>query len=96
MSEWDLYNKTAERLWEKLQFYVDSIDIYNYNSIPKTFPIDRMTQSNPWTQDLIDEVQQEFNYEMSEFQCSWAVQMFLHNDMEEYNINTGENLTPRK
>lgn len=69
----DNYNKTSERLYEKLLFHKvkfdpDSIDL------KKPFPMDQLTPNNELIK-LVREVQEEFNYEMSEFQCSWAVVM---------------------
>lgn len=90
----DLYNITSERLWEKLEYYRDQIDT-SWVNFSEPFLIDQLVKKNPLVNKLIDEVQEEFKYYMSEFQCSWAVSAFLRNDMEEYNKKYGRNLQAR-
>jgi len=93
----DLYNKTSERLWEKLEYHRDKIDISCVN-FSEPFLIDQLRKGNPFIIDLIHEVQDEFKYEMSEFQCSWATNQFIRGGsdmMKNYNERNGISLIPR-
>lgn len=93
----DLYNITAERLWEKLEFHRNNIDTtcVNFN---EPFPMDQLRRKNPQVAGLIKEVEKEHNYEMSEFQCSWAVSQFIKGGlhmMQNYNNCNATHLSPR-
>jgi hypothetical protein len=81
------YNATCERLWEKLVFYSDCFDLSWYHpGPPLIFPFDHFAEPNPLVKTLVAEVEDEFDYEMSEAQCSWAVMMYLQAfDMDAYN-----------
>lgn len=94
MRENSLYNVTSERFWEKLEYNRDKINIDCIN-FKEPFPIDQLVKKYPFVSDLIKEVEEEYNYQMSEFQCSWAVVAFYRNDMDKYNIEYGINLTAR-
>jgi hypothetical protein len=92
----DLYNTTSERLWEKLEYHRNEIVIpFKFD----TFPIDDLIEINPMIEKLIKQVQDVFNYEMSEFQCSWATIQFAKGGLEmmkEYNQKNNTNLKPRE
>lgn len=93
----DLYNKTAERLWEKLEYHRGKITTETL-SLLEPFPVDQLIEENPFVLGLIREVQKEFKYPMTEFQCSWAVVQFIKRGckgMEEYNLINDTNLKPR-
>lgn len=93
----ELYNSTAERLWEKLEFHRDKIDT-SCVDLSEPFPIDQLIKGNPFVQTFIDEVQEEYKYIMSEFQCSWATVMFIKGGLElmqKYNEKNNTNLRPR-
>lgn len=94
----DLYNKTAERLWEKLEWHKNEFDL-NCVDWEKPFPIDQFRRINPSVTDLINEVQDEYEFRMSEFQCSWAVNKFIKGGlavMELYNKKNNTDLKPKK
>ena len=92
----DLYNKTSERLWEKLEarrtdFVLNSVDF------KQPFPADQIQPQDLFMQ-LVKEVQDECKYEMSEFQCSWAVNQFIRgglDTMHQYNEKNNTNLKPK-
>lgn len=88
------YNETCERLWEKLEYYRNEFDL-NCVDLKKPFPLDQFEAKNPKIRQLINEVQNEFSYEMSERQCSWAVAQFLKINMQEYNKHNNLNLQAR-
>ena len=88
------YNRSAERLWEKLAYYRNEFDL-NCVDLKKPFPLDQFSARNPKILDLMKEVEQEFGYELSERQCSWAVVRLLHTDMQEYNKINNLNLQAR-
>lgn len=93
----NLYNKTSERLWEKLEYHKNKIDASCVN-FKEPFPIDQLVEKNPMITTLIHEVQDEYKYEMSEFQCSWAVVQFIKGGldmMQKYNKNNNTSLIPR-
>jgi hypothetical protein len=94
----DLYNKTSERLWEKLEWYRNEIDT-SCVDFSQPFPIDQLTKGNSLVRKLIEEVQKEFKYYMSEFQCSWATVQFIKGGIEmmkQYNEKNRTNLVPKK
>lgn len=72
----DRYDQTRERLLEKLVSHSDEFDLKSVNfSMP--FPYDQFVKANPMARDLVKEVEDEFDYEMSEHQCSWAVVVLI-------------------
>ena len=94
----DLYDKTSERFWEKLEWHRNEFDL-NCIDWNESFPIDQFSKKNPSVMDLIKEVQDEFKYIMSEFQCSWAINQFIRGGlpmMESYNEKNNTNLQPRQ
>ena len=89
------YNKAAERLLEKLLFHKDKLN-FDCINLKKPFPVDQLTKEYPQIMDWVQEVQDEFRYEMSEFQCSWAVCFVKTNaSLEEYNKKNNLSLQPR-
>ena len=77
------YNLTCERLWELLEaqrpkWKTEGVDL------KQPFPADQFAAANPSFMPLVEQVQNEFKYEMSEFQCSWAVVSYMHDSWEDY------------
>lgn len=89
------YDRVAERLWEKLEYHRASL-IKDCVDFTLPFPFDQFARRNPMVHDLVDEVQCEFDYEMSEFQGSWAVNAFLRWSMEDYYQKTGRRVYKRE
>lgn len=92
------YNETCERLWEKLQFYREEFKHITKKDL-HGFLADSLAEQWPKFNELVLEVEEEFSYSMSEFQCSWAVNQYVDGGlriMEEYNKAQGTNLKPRK
>jgi hypothetical protein len=90
----EMYNRAAERLWEKIEAHRGDYDIAM--AWREKFPWDAFCTRNPSARELANEVRQELNYELSETQCSWAVVMALRNEnMEDYNKRNGTSLMPR-
>lgn len=82
----------------KLEFHRDKIDTtcVDFN---EPFPTDQLINGNKFVSKLIKEVQDEYEYSMSEFQCSWAVNQFLRGglvSMSDYNKKQNTYLKPRK
>lgn len=73
----DLYNEVAERLWEKIEFHRDKLDLKGV-SLRRSFPADQLREKSPLFSRLIEEVEEEFDYHMSEWQTSWAVAKAKH------------------
>ena len=95
--ERNLYDKTAERLWEKLEWHRDKINT-SCVDFKEPFLVDQLTNENPFIMDIIGEVEKEFDYSMSEFQCSWATLQFIKGGldmMEKYNKKNNTELKPR-
>ncbi len=93
----DMYCVTAERLWEKLEAHKSKIDT-SCVDFKEPFPIDQLTSKNPIVKKLIKEVEKEFDYGMSEFQCSSATRQFINGGlemMEKFNEANGTDLRPR-
>ena len=90
------YNQVCERLWEKMEFYRDKLN-FDTIDLGEPFPWDQFVAANPeLAKKLGNEVQDELNYQMSEFQGSWAVFMALkRSDMQKYNQANGTSLRPR-
>ena len=89
------YNQTIERLWEKLEYHRDIIDTSCISSPTSPSPWGELKEGNPFVNRLLEQVQEEFNYRMSNNQCSCAVMFFLNADMDEYNEGNDLNLHPR-
>lgn len=89
------YNYTSERLWEKLEFYRKDLDLSVVN-FKEPFPIDQLVSKNPVVKKYIKEVEKEFNYEMSEFQCSWAVNIMIKGGKRMMGIYNKKNKTNLK
>ena len=90
-----LFNRGAERLWEKIEYRRNefNMDCLDDQSI---FPWDTFCKANPNARKLADEVNSELDYELSEFQCSWAVMMaYRKMDMDKYNELNSTSLRPR-
>ena len=94
----DLYNVTAEKLWEKLEANRGRIDASCVN-FEKCFPIDQLISGNSFVRDLLHEVEEEHDYQLSEFQCSWAVNQFVRGGpamMKKYNKINGTTLKAKE
>lgn len=92
----DTYNETAERLWEKIEFHRDELDLKAVN-LKKLFPFDQLTEKSPLAKKLSDEVEEEFNgYLMSDSQKSWAVWKAKTSNLEEYNKHNKLSLIAKK
>ena len=92
----ELYNKAAERLWEKVEFGREG---FNMDCLDDklVFPWDQFCKANPNARKLATEVNSELNYELSEAQCSWAVMMSYRKiDMDKYNADNSTSLRPRQ
>lgn len=68
----DLYNIVSERLWEKIEFHGNELDLKTVD-LQKMFPYDQLAEKSPLIRELVSEVNEEFAYEMSEYQASWAI-----------------------
>lgn len=91
-----LYDTAAERLWEKIEFRREGFDMDCVDD-RVAFPWDQFSRANPTAEVLAAEVNSELNYELSEAQCSWAVNMAVKNvNMDTYNSNESTALTPRE
>jgi len=96
----DLYSVTSERVWEKIEF---SRDKFKPSSVDwkKPFPADQL-EPNSLLLRFVKEVEEEYDYGMSEFQCSWAVNQAFHGQdagakmMKIYNEKNGTSLSPRE
>ena len=90
----NMYNTVSERLWEKIEYHRDELDL-NAVDLKDWFPIDQLSKVSPSVKTLIIEVEKEFDYEMSEFQCSWAVAQAIRDNIPEYNIRHTLSLVAR-
>lgn len=77
------YVATAERLFQLLDETRDSwVDTVEY---PQSFsPNADFRKGNPGFAALVERVNAEFDFEMSDRQCSWAVLSFLRNTWANY------------
>lgn len=91
----DLYCVTTERLWEKLEFHKSKFDLKSVN-LKQPFPSDKILPHSLFLE-LVNEVEKEFNCQMSNFQGSWAVIKFINGaSMNKYNEANGTCLRPRE
>lgn len=81
----NMYNTVSERLWEKIEYHRDELDL-DMVDLKDPFPVDQLSEVSPIVKTFIAEVEKEFDYEMSEFQCSWAVAQAIRDRIPEYNI----------
>jgi len=94
----DLYNVTCERLWEKLEYHRDKLNT-ECVKYPCAFPADEFSDGNKLFNILLDEVEKEYDYAMSSYQCGWSVTQFISGglkEMKKYNKKNGTKLKPRK
>ncbi len=92
----ELYNLAAERLWEKIEFRWGELKIGCLDDLEAS-PWDKFCKFNPMVKKLAEEVESELNYELSEFQCSWAVKKFYNNaNMRIYNRGNFTSLKPKE
>lgn len=91
----DQYNRAAERLWEKLEAHRGKYQMICLR--PGDFaPWDKFCERNPEARGLAAEVNKEMNYELSEYQCSWAVvRAYSNTSMDDYNRENKTSLRPR-
>lgn len=68
----DIYNEVCERLWEKIDFHRDELDLEVVN-LKEPFPYDQLAKKSPLIMELVSEVNEEFTYKISEHQASWAI-----------------------
>ena len=96
----NLYSVTSERVWEKIEFFRDKFNPSSLNW-KEPFLADQL-EPNSLLLRLVKEVEEEYNYGMSEFQCSWAVNQAFHGEdagvkmMGIYNKKNGTSLRPRE
>ncbi len=76
------YNSVTKELLRRL---CKNKDKYNLNCVDFTqpFPYDQFTEINKEVKDIVQELENEFNYEMSELQCSWAVVSLIREKCED-------------
>lgn len=92
------YRKAAERLWEKLEYHRDEFDLENILS-KDGLPADVFASKNKLFYKLLNEVNNEFDADMTVFQCSWAVVQMIdggYEMMKKYNEHNDRNLKPRR
>jgi len=90
----ELYNATVERLWEKIEYHREELDLDSID-FKAMFPYDQLAKMSPLINDLVAEVNKEFYYEMSEHQISCAVFFAIRYKMEEYSRCNELSLVPR-
>ena len=92
----DLYNIVCERLWEKIEFHRDELDLETVD-LKKMFPYDQLAEKSPLIRELVTEVNEEFAYEMSEYQASWTVAKAISVlDFDAYNEENKTTLSARE
>ena len=81
------YKTAAERLWEKLEFWTNDIDLEVYDPEKDMFKgtWNVIAASNDLLDFLVDEVNEECVDSLNELYKDWAIYMFLHQSMEAYN-----------
>jgi len=88
------YSQTAERLLEKLTFYKESID-FEVIDLTKPFPLDQLSKTDKRIIQWTKEVEEEFDYQMSEHQCSWAIVAVMKSTLEDFNAFNNTNLVAK-
>ena len=92
----ELYSIVCERLWEKIDFHRDKLDLKTVD-LQKMFPYDQLAEKSPLIRELVAEVNEEFAYEMSEYQASWAIVKAMSvRDFDAYNKENKTTLSARK
>lgn len=89
------YNQTIERLWEKLKYHQDIIDTDCISKPTSHSPWAELQEENPFVNKLVRQVEKEFDYGMSDNQCSMAILYFLNVDMDQYNEENNKSLYPK-
>lgn len=83
------YNTTAIELLKRLREHKDRFNL-NCVDFKAPFPYDQFAEVNKEIKDIVKDIEIEYNYEMSEYQCSWAVTQLI---IEEIQINKKVNKT---
>ena len=92
----DIYNIVCERLWEKIEFHRNELDLKTVD-FKKPFPHDQLAEKSPLIRELVAEVNKEFAYEMSEYQASWAIVKAISvQSFDAYNRKNKTTLSARK
>lgn len=66
------YNLVALELLTRLRKHKEELDL-DCVDFKKPFPYDQFIEVNKKVKNIVNEIETEFDYEMSEIQCSWAV-----------------------
>ena len=82
-----VYDTVSNRLWEKIEYHKDKLDLeaVDLKVMRSRSPLDQLAEKSPLIRTLIAEVDDEFNYEVSEHQASWAIVQAMIGDLAEYN-----------
>ena len=92
----DLYNIVCQRLWEKIEFHREKLDL-KVVDLQKMFPYDQLAEKSPLIRELVAEVNEEFTYQMSEWQASWSVVKAMSvRDFDAYNKENKTTLYARE
>lgn len=92
----DLYGIVCERLWEKIEFHRNELDLKTVD-LKKMFPYDQLAEKSPLIRELVAEVNEDFAYEMSEWQASWAIVKAMSvRDFDAYNKENKTTLSARE
>ena len=92
----ELYSIVCERLWEKIEFHRDKLDLKTVD-LQKPSPYDQLAEKSPLIRELVTEVNEEFAYEMSEYQASWTVVKSISvRDFDAYNKENKTTLFARE
>lgn len=68
-------------LLKKLCKIKDKLDL-NCVDFSEPFPYDQFIKKNKEVRSIVKELEDEFDYEMSEFQCSWAIFSLIKGECE--------------
>jgi len=87
----DTYNNAAEMVLQYMDGHAAAFEGIGYDkNIP--FPYDQVTAKQPLLKKIVAVVADKLNYELSEFQCSWAVFVFFGCGLAGYNKGNGLDL----
>jgi len=88
-----LYNTAAEMVLQYMAGHKEDFEGHIPN-FSEPFPVDQVAKTQPLIKEIAAAVDKELDYQLSEFQCSWAISAFYRFGLEVYNEKNDLDLQP--
>jgi hypothetical protein len=88
-----MYNTSAEMVLQYLTGHSEEFEGH-CPDFTSPFPCDQVSSSQPLFNKIVQAVQNQLSYGLSELQCSWAVHIHFKFGLSRYNEKNNLNLKP--